>query len=60
MWQESFRVYACSHLGEVRRIVSEILSLYEISMYAMIAQTRNINIEASSLLFDSTSTEKRS
>jgi len=29
-------------------------------MYTVIAQTRNINIEASSLLLDTTSTEKRS
>ena len=29
-------------------------------MYTAIAQTRNINIEASSLLLDTTSTEKRS
>jgi len=29
-------------------------------MYTAIAQTRNINIEASSLLLDRTSTEKRS
>jgi len=28
-------------------------------MYTAIAQTRNINIEASSLLLDTTSTEKR-
>jgi len=29
-------------------------------MYTAIAQTRNINIDASSLLLDTTSTEKRS
>jgi len=29
-------------------------------MYTAIAQTRNINIEASSLVLDTTSTEKRS
>jgi len=29
-------------------------------MYTSIAQTRNINIEASSLLLETTSTEKRS
>ena len=29
-------------------------------MYAVIVQTRNINIEASSLLLNTTSTEKRS
>ena len=29
-------------------------------MYTTIAQTRNINIEASSLLLETTSTEKRS
>ena len=38
----------------------KVLSYYRVSMYTAIAQTRNINIKASSLLLDTTSTEKRS
>ena len=49
-----------SHSGEVRRVAGKILSYYRVSMYTAIAQTRNINIEASSLLLETTSTETRS
>jgi len=34
--------------------------MYRVSMYTAIAQTQNINIQASSLLLDTTSTEKTS
>ena len=55
-----FRVYKYLHSGEIRRIVDRALSYYRVSMYTAIAQTRNIHIEASSLLLDTTSMEKRS
>jgi len=51
VWQRFFRVYECSHSGEVRRVAGKVLSYYRVSIYTVIAQTQNINIEASSLLF---------
>ena len=60
MWSRVFRVYTCLQPAGVRRIVSEILGEYRVSMYIIIAETHNINIEASLLLLDNTRTEKRS
>ena len=60
MWDRVFRVYGCSHSGDVHRIVSEVLSLYRVSMYTAIAQMPNINIEHLRCYLDSASTEKRS
>jgi len=51
-------VYKCSHSGKVTRVVSKILNWCGVGMYTAIAQMRNINIEASSLLLDTISTEK--
>ena len=59
VWQRVFRVYVCSHLEGVQREISKILSWYSQSIYTTIAQTRNINIEASSQLLHTTCTEKR-
>ena len=55
-----FRVYPCSHPGEARRILSEVLRYHRVCIYTTIAQTRNINIQATSLLLKPTSTEQRS
>jgi len=40
--------------------VNKVLSVYRVTMYTGMAQMRNINIAASSLLLDITSMEKRS
>jgi len=50
-------VYECSHLRSVGRKISKILGWPRDSIYTVSAQTRNINIEVSSLLLDTTSTE---
>jgi len=60
VWERVFRVYECSHSGEVCGVAGKVLSYYRVSMYTVIAQTRNINIEPSSMLLKRTSTEKRS
>jgi len=57
---ESFQGLRVSYSREVRRIADKILSLYSVSIYTAIAQTRNINIEASLRLLETISTEKRS
>jgi len=52
-------VHGCSHACGVHRVSSKVVSVYGVSMYTVITQTWNINIEVFSLQLRATSREKR-